>query len=56
MNATRPDYARAVTPINTINKTSIGNMWNFLLFTNNSKISLIVDNLNIFLIFRIRNY
>lgn len=47
MNATSPDCARAVTPINAINKMMIGNMWNFLLWINNSKISLTVDNLNI---------
>jgi hypothetical protein len=46
MNATSPDCARAVTPINAISKIMIGNMWNFLLLTSNSKISLIVDNLD----------
>ncbi len=44
MNATSPDCANAVTPIKAINKTSMGNIWNFLLFTYNSKISLIVLN------------
>jgi len=46
MKATKPDCARAVTPINAINKIIIGNMWNFRLWTNNSKTSLIVDNRN----------
>jgi|Marorgknorr_s2lv_1036017.scaffolds.fasta_scaffold143836_1 hypothetical protein len=44
MNATSPDWASAVTPISAISKMIIGNMWNFLLWINNSKISLIVDN------------
>ena len=44
MNATSPDCARAVTPISAISKITIGNMWNFLLWISNSKISLIVDN------------
>ncbi len=47
MNATSPDCARAVTPIKAINRIMIGNMWNFLLFMNNSKISLTVESLNI---------
>ena len=45
MNATRPLCASAVMPINAINKIIIGNMWNFLLWINNAKISLIVENL-----------
>jgi len=45
MNATRPLCASAVMPINAINKMIIGNMWNFLLWINNAKISLIVENL-----------
>ena len=45
MNATRPLCANVVTPINAINKMIIGNMWNFLLWINNAKISLIVENL-----------
>ena len=45
MNATRPLCASAVIPINAINKIIIGNMWNFLLWINNAKISLIVENL-----------
>ena len=45
MNATRPLSASAVIPINAINKMIIGNMWNFLLWINNAKISLIVENL-----------
>ncbi len=45
MNATRPLCASAVTPISAINKIIIGNMWNFLLWINNAKISLIVENL-----------
>jgi len=57
MNATSPDCARAVIPIRAINKIIIGNMWNFLLLTNNSKISLIVDNLDMlqFLVNKIIN-
>jgi len=47
MNATSPDCARAVTPMSIINKIIIGNMYNFLLLINNSKISLIVDSLDI---------
>ena len=47
MKATSPDWAKAVTPIRAINKIIIGNIWNFLRLTNNSKISLIVDNLDI---------
>ena len=31
INATSPDWARAVTPISAISKMIIGNMWNFLL-------------------------
>jgi len=45
MNATRPLCASAVMPINAINKIMIGNMWNFLLWIKNAKISLIVENL-----------
>ena len=45
MNATRPLCASAVMPINAINKMIIGNMWNFLLWINNAKISLIIENL-----------
>ena len=45
MNATRPVCASAVTPINAINKIMIGNMWNFLLWIKNAKISLIVEDL-----------
>lgn len=47
MNATSPDCASEVTPINAINRIMIGNMWNFLLCMNNSKISLTVESLNI---------
>jgi len=45
MNATSPLCANAVTPMSAINKIIIGNIWNFLLLTYNSKISLIVENL-----------
>jgi hypothetical protein len=45
MNATRPLCVSAVMPINAINKMIIGNMWNFLLWINNAKTSLIVENL-----------
>ena len=45
MNATRPLCASAVTPINAINKTIIGNMWIFLLWIKNANTSLIVENL-----------
>ena len=45
MNATRPLCANAVIPISAINKMIIGNMWNFRLWVNNAKISLIVENL-----------
>ena len=44
MNATRPVCVSAVMPINAINKMIIGNMWNFLLWINNAKISLITEN------------
>ena len=47
MNAIKPDCARAVTPINDIIKSKIGNMWNFRLIQKNSKISIIVENLDI---------
>ena len=43
MKATKPDWAKAVTPIKAINKIIIGNIWNFLLSINNSKTSLTVD-------------
>jgi hypothetical protein len=49
MKATRPDCARVVTPIKAKSKIMIGNIWNFLLLTNSSKISLTVDNLDIIL-------
>ena len=45
MNATRPLCASAVMPINAINIMIIGNMWNFLLWINNAKTSLIIENL-----------
>ena len=45
MNATRPICVSAVLPLNAINKLIIGNMWNFLLWINNAKTSLIVENL-----------
>ena len=44
MKATKPDWDKPVTPIRAINKIIIGNIWNFLLLINNSKISLIGDN------------
>ena len=47
MNATSPDCARDVTPISAISKIIIGNMWNFRLLINNSKISFTVLNLYI---------
>ena len=47
MKATRPLCAKAVTPINAIKTTIIGNIWNFLLLTYNSKISFIVLNRDI---------
>ena len=47
MNATSPDCARDVTPISVISKITIGNMWNFRLLINNSKISFTVLNLYI---------
>ena len=31
MNATKPDCASAVTPINTIKRNKIGNIWNLRL-------------------------
>ena len=55
MKATKPDWAKAVTPIRAINKIIIGNIWNFLLLINNSKISLIVDNRNMYNSFWKRN-
>ena len=44
MKATNPLCAKAVTPIKAIKSIIIGNMWNFLLLTNNSKISFIMPN------------
>ena len=56
MNDTSPDCASAVTPINAINRIMIGNMWNFLLCMNNSKISLIVENLDIYHVLSTEDY
>jgi len=58
MNATKPDCASAVTPINAIKRNKIGNIWNLRLAEYNSKIALSVFILNIifFLILGYFNY
>jgi len=44
MNATKPLCAKVVTPISAIKSIIIGNIWNFLLWINSAKISLIIEN------------